>query len=203
MGRQDGESECLLNKERRNVQKVNLLMQSLKMEKRIYVFFFFLSPATESAGGLGLCRVFVAACRLLVVARAPLVAVSRLLIVLAPWHSTGARRVGFCGCSKWTQQLWLDRPCCSAVPRSLPNSRTGHLSPALQADSHPLHRQQSPRKVLITDLMSFNWQCSHADFVSPSFLFPSPSSSLCPGVISKQAHLPMTRHSLFLSMDCW
>ena len=63
--------------------------------------------------------------------------------------------------------------------------------------------EPSPRKVFISYLISFNWQrLPHADFVSPSFLFPSPSS-LCPGVICKQVQLPMTRHLNLSAMDCW
>ena len=61
-------------------------------------------------GGLGLCRVFGAACGL------PLVVASKgsclspwagfSLYWLRSWHSSGARRVGVCGCSEWTQQSW-------------------------------------------------------------------------------------------------
>lgn len=109
-------------------------------------------------GGLGLCRVFVAACRLpLVVARAPLCrreqashctgSARDTAQVLGEWASVAAAS-GLS--SRGAQTLLL----CST--QYLPEPRTGHLSPALQADSHPLHRQQSPRKVLIAYLMSFN-----------------------------------------------
>lgn len=80
------------------------------MEKRIYVFFsFFLSPATESAGRFGVvqglcCCVQTSSSCGKGSSLSPWAGFS--LYWLRSWHSTGARRVGFCGCSEWTQQSW-------------------------------------------------------------------------------------------------
>ena len=85
-------------------------MQSPTMKNLCVFPFSYLLPWNVE-GGLGLCRVFVAACGLSRVVASkgssllPWAGFS--LCWLCPLQSTGARRVGFCSCSKWTQASLL------------------------------------------------------------------------------------------------
>ena len=207
MGRQDGESECLLNREKKCAKVELSLCSHWKRRKEFMVFFSFSYPATESARRFGVvqglcCCVWTFS------------SVASKGFSLLPWAGfslSWLRSLQSTGVGEGPLQLQHSVVDSAVVAhtsllcsmRHLPEPRTERMSSVLQEDSYPLHHQQGPRKVFISYLISFNWQClPHADFVSPSFLFPSPFS-LCPGVICKQAHLPMTRHLNLPAMDCW
>ena len=136
-------------------------MQSLKTEKRIYVFFFLFPILPQKVqGGLGLCRVFVAACGLSLV-------VASKGFSLLPWAGfslSWLRSLQSTGVGEGPLQLQHSVVDSAVVAhtsllcsmRPLPEPRTECVSSVLQEDSYPLHHQQGPRKVFISYLISFN-----------------------------------------------